>query len=186
MQTWPFFPLRGNYSGCVAWRQQSPPAQLVCNTTQVAVNPLAPRPTFLPASPKQWRDRNQTNRNLLEVYLSGMENKAMFSLSLCYCCKNEEKRPGAVLSLGCLIEFKTWGTQDKWPLTCLSFFSLISFFLFSDTRVRRFRALQHLLSSKHNKVYNQNVWQQVIRIWLLPNLMFACDQNDALDMNKSI
>lgn len=70
-----FFPLRGNYSSCVAWRQQGPQAQLVCNTTQVAVNPLAPTPTFPPASPNQWRDRNQTNRNLLKVYLSGMENK---------------------------------------------------------------------------------------------------------------
>lgn len=69
VQTQPFFsPFRGNYSGCVAWRQQGPQAQLVCNTTQVAVNPLAPAPAFPPSSPHQWRDRNQTKRNLLKVY----------------------------------------------------------------------------------------------------------------------
>lgn len=75
VQAQPFLPLWGNYSSCVAWRQQGPQAQLVCNTTQVAVNPLAPTPTFPPSSPHQQRDRNQTNRNLLKVYKSGMKNK---------------------------------------------------------------------------------------------------------------
>lgn len=68
-------PSRGNYSGCVAWRQQGPQAQLVRNTTQVAVNPLALTPTFPPASPHQWGDRNQTSHNLLKAYRSGLENK---------------------------------------------------------------------------------------------------------------
>lgn len=58
---------RGNYSGCVAWRQQGPQAQLVGNTTQVAVNPLALTPASPPASPEQCTDRNQTNRNLLRL-----------------------------------------------------------------------------------------------------------------------
>lgn len=160
-----FFPLRGNYSGCVAWRQQSPPAQLVCNTTQVAVNPLALKPTFPPASLQHWRDRNQTNRNLLKVYLSGMENKGMFSLSLCYCCKNKETRPGAVLSLGCLIEFKTWGTQDKWPLTWLSSCYMFSFFFYSKISETRFRALQHLLCSKHDKHWSQSCYWTNVKLY---------------------
>lgn len=122
-------PFRGNYSGCVAWRQQGPQAQLVSNTTQVAVNPFAPTPTFPPASPHQWRDRNQTNHNLLKGYTSGMENKVsshVFTPSLLLLQEwGEERRPWAVLSPGCLIGFKTWGTQDKWPLTCLSSFPVV-------------------------------------------------------------
>lgn len=78
VQTLAFSPLRGNYSSCVAWRQWGLGALLLLNTTQVAVNPLALIPDFLflpPASPHQRRDRNQTKRNLLDVFSNGMENK---------------------------------------------------------------------------------------------------------------
>lgn len=129
-------PFRGNYSGCVAWRQRGPQAQLVGNTTQVAVNLFAVTPTFPPASPHQWRDRNQTNRDLLTACVSGMEDKrspAMFSLCLLYRCENKETKPGAGLLAGCFIGFKTGGTQDKWPLTCMSLPFLLLQVLYSNT-----------------------------------------------------
>lgn len=69
---------RGNYSGCVAWRQQGPQAQLVGNTTQVAVNPLALTTAFPPASPEQCAYRNQTNRNPLRIVLDWTENTVSY------------------------------------------------------------------------------------------------------------
>lgn len=64
---------RGNYSGCVAWRQQEPQAQLVGNTTQVAVNPLALTPASPPASPEPCADRNQTV-TFWDECMSGIKN----------------------------------------------------------------------------------------------------------------
>lgn len=129
-----FPPFRGNYSGCVAWRQRGPQAQLAGNTTQVAVSPFAPTPTFLPASPHQWRDRTQINRNLLKVYPSGMENKVcgrVFSPSLFLLREKRRREHGLCYRRGCLIGLKTSVTQDKRPLTCLfSFLLWFSFFPF--------------------------------------------------------
>lgn len=64
---------RGNYSGCVAWRQQDPQAQLVGNTTQVAVNPLALTPASPPASPEPCTDKNQTV-TFWDECMSGIKN----------------------------------------------------------------------------------------------------------------
>lgn len=69
---------RGNYSGCVAWRQQGPQAQLVGNTTQLAVKPLALTPASPPASPEH---QNQTNRNLLRLVHVWNEKQ-----NRCLCC----------------------------------------------------------------------------------------------------
>ena len=151
MQTQLFPPHRGNYSRCVAWRQQGPQAQLVCNTTQVAVNPLAPTPTFPPASPHQWRDRNQTKRNLLKVYLSGMENKGsshVFTPSLLPLQDWGDETWGCAITgppdwvLNMRDSRQVAFDMPPFPSCCY----LFGFFYY-ETPEGRFRGLQHLLSN---------------------------------------
>lgn len=123
-----FFPLRGNYSSCVAWRQQGPQAQLVCNTTQVAVNPLAPTPTFPPASPHQWRDRNQTNRNLLKVFLvwNGEQRlQPCFHSFFVTVARMRRRDLGLCYHRAAWLGLKHEGLKKKWPLTCLSSFLVV-------------------------------------------------------------
>lgn len=145
-----FSPLRGNYSSCVAWRQQGPQTQLVCNTTQVAVNLLAPKPTFSPDSPHQWRDRNQTNRNLLTVCLSSMEYKGsshVFTPIFVTAARMRRRDLGPYYNRAAWLGLKHEGlkTSGLWHASLPFLLLYVVVFIPRHQRCFRFRSLQHLL-----------------------------------------